>query len=226
MKAAIPREEVKGVIELAQVYFPTYGREHWHRLEDLKANFKSHYPFSLEEAELPKDLIGIFVPKGKPRDKSPDEVARCGTIVLNTRSGRGMHLSTIAHENGHLFTHFKRLHDRTLNPAPKPDFFFARSEDLSHILDDPDELLADFIAAMGSYPRDHFTRAFCNRTGKVRGLYRRVPIFLFLRAILYIRTHYKELMRNFFSTDHKLFQLCLTLHYIRLRVFLYEEYGL
>lgn len=211
----VSESTLKELVDLGQGYFPKYGKTHWRSLSDLLADFRAEYPFSITLKKLPQGLVGIFVP-GKKAGKK-------GAIILNSENSDGMHLSTVAHENGHLLNHLRRLHNGEFDQTA-PRQIYARVDELEHCLHDPEELLADYIGCMGAYPLKSFKEVFCNSKEEVSWIYRSFPLVLFLRAGFYVWRHYPELMKNFIFTENRLFHLCLTLHFVRLRVFIYENY--
>lgn len=210
-------EEVREIIALAREYFPVYSVNHFGSLAELKASFKENYPFSIDDAKLPSGILGLFVPR--------EDQHKMGMILLNNDRSQNMHLSTIAHENGHLFTHLNRIKNGE-NPALFEHKIYARANELKNSLDDSEEMLADYIACLGAYPLPSFKQVFCNKDGKIRYLYRKIPWVLFFRSGFYILKYYKELVVNFPKTDNKWFHLCLTAHFIRLRAFIYEKYAI
>lgn len=200
------------LVNLGQKYFPKYARGHWNTLDELLADFRSDYPFSITIGKLPAGLIGVFIPKEKGNKK--------GTIILNEQNSNGMHLSTVAHENGHLLNYLRRLNNGDMSLCDERPIY-ARANELEHCLHDSEELLADYVGCLGAYPLESFKQSFCDSSGK---LLNHNSVILFFKAGVYLFKHYPELLKNFIFTENKLFHLCLTLHFIRLRVFIYENY--
>lgn len=208
---------VQDMISLARQWFPIYGKTHWKNLPHLLSDFKSDYPFSIKEDFLPKGLLGVFIPIKKDKKK--------GQIILNKVNSPKMHLSTIAHENGHMLAHLLR-EQRGITQSLKLRPLYARSEELTRCLEDPEELLADYIGAIGAYPLDSFKKNFCDSNGKVKSIYQKYPFLLVLRAAFYVTRYYPELTWNFFFSESKMYHLCLTIHFIRLRTFIFTKYGI
>lgn len=215
---SIKSGSLKQVVSLVQSYLPRYSREHWHRYEDLLSDFKDSFPYRIKEADLPQELLGVFIPDNQKSVK--------GRILLNPKSDKGMFLSTLAHEKGHLFSYLYRLFKEGDSFKSQARAIYARSSDLTETLTDPEELLADMMASLGAYPKEYFQKSFCNKQGELYWVYRWFPTLLFSRAILYMFKNYTEMSKNFFHSKNKLFHLCLGVHFIRLRVFIYGKYKL
>lgn len=217
MDKDIDVEFFKNVIDHGRQWFPNFNRRHWHKIDDLLKDFRDNCPFTIKESKLPKKMIGVYVPK--------KEGTKLGTIILNNDHPIKMHLSTIAHENGHMLPDmYRKLHGIKRKNQSKP--MYARCDELFESFEDPEEMVADYMAALGAYPKPTFQKAFCNKSGKIKKIYKIHPLFLFIRASFYLAKYYPELRLQYFTSGYKFYHLCFAIHLMRLRLFLFEKHEL
>lgn len=215
LDAQLDPDRFKRVLALAGRMFPHFQKNHHYSLDELITEIRQQGQILVKRGKLTHTLLGIFVPK---QGNVPQEM-----VILNEDKPEGVLLPTLGHEYGHFLAHQARLIRGSESVAPK--FHYARVEDIIQCLNDPEELLADYFNVLGGYPQQTFVNAFCNSRREVRWIYRHLPVLLFCRALLYLRSHYSEISSGFLSSDNKFFHLCLAIHLIRVRLFVYETYA-
>lgn len=208
---------LKDIFETTSSYLTGFGSEHCPPIDEiinrLKNSYAGSYALSIDELELPKNLMGIFVPCKN----------NVGKIILNSEHNREMHVSTLGHEYGHMMLHFYNCLTNPNITSQQSFRVYAKEDSVYDNLDDPEELIADYFMAIGAYPLEPFREAFCNKQNEVLWIYKTFTPLLFIRAFIYLAKYFPHLKSSFPRANHKFYHISMVLYCIRLRVYLYEK---
>lgn len=189
--------------------FSGYGTGQYYTLDQFKADIHQVLDVQVESVPLPSGILGAFVPPQKDTEKPQ--------ILLN-KSEEGFQLSNLGHEMGHVVAYLNR-------ETPPTETIYFRSADIIATLEDPEEVFADTLMAIGTIPKDEFKRLFCNAHDVVRKIYTWVPQLAVIRFAGFIMGHFPELTQNFAENQNQFFHKVLTVQSTHLRMIAYEEFG-
>lgn len=194
------QQEFLAALNYSKTYFPQVNQGYFGNYAALKGDAEQLVGVRVEEVSLPESIMGLFWPK---RQKGPD------CIVVNTQYHPVFRLSTLGHELCHavISRHLSLVH------GPHAVAIRNRIPHFKDSLSDKNELFADALLAIGTYPRPDFERNFTGLRSRLSSLW---------RAIRHLKAHYPDVVHPLSLRDGLLLNLAFIIHYLKLRYFLHE----
>lgn len=203
------KEEVNRLVSFSQKkFFTKMNREVFPDTFEEVAEDAESMGLKVKKAPLGNDILGVFYPKLK--DES--------YIFLNSNQPDFLLFSTLGHEMGHACV------DAFLNNEQqerRTSVHKHRLVNFKENLLDKEEVYADTMACIGSYPVELFKSHF----GKMKNC--KVTLIQFIKSLTFIKKYYPEAIPPKFLINPRFFlNIALILHVFRLRLFLHKEHGL
>lgn len=197
------RKDLLGVIKTAKTVFPFTNEGYFKDYEALKRDTINLWGVDVQEKELPDNLLGAYLPKGKNRKS---------VIFINKKKSPLFNLTTLSHETSHIpaCIYFHKEHKPSQIPVRNRTTMFKKA------LTNKEEICADILTTFGAYPRPDFVLKF----GKLKFGIRAV-----IKALFHLPQHYPELIRGFLRGKDIILNFALVIHFLKLRFFLYKQYN-
>lgn len=198
------KDDLLGVCDIARKNFPFLNTGYFGNYEAVKQDSRELWGVDVQEVELPSDLLGAYVPKGKD-GKS--------VILINKTRSPLFKLTTLSHELSHVpvYQYLQKKHEHACDEIRVRN----RIAVFANALIDPEEVLPDVLTTLGAYPQPDFKRIFAKT---------KFGIWAMIKAMVHLPRHYPELIAGFLRGKDILLNLALAIHFLKLRYFLYERF--
>ncbi|MBX7149293.1 ImmA/IrrE family metallo-endopeptidase [bacterium] len=186
--------------KVAKKYFPFFNTGYFQNYDGLKKQTEENVGVAVKEIPMTDNVMGAYLPQGN------------GTILINNQLHPVFKLSTLAHELSHVGVceYYQQYapHESSLTVKNRVPVF-------KESLQDKEEMFADALIAVGTYPVKDFEAIFSKK-----------PVFslaALIKAIRHLKKHYPDVAQNFFFSRAVFLNMALIVHFLRLRIFLYKE---
>lgn len=195
------KKEWFSVVGLSKKYFPFLNSGYFKNYDGLKKQTKQAVKVTVKEIPLPETVLGAYVPS-----------KNSGAILINSLANPVFRLSTLAHELSHAvvceYYHQLKGHSDPFRVRNRVALF-------QEALYDKEEIFADALTSIGTYPLEDFKKTFLPN-----------PFFSFktlLKAIGHLKKHYPDVAHGFLFSRAFFLNMAFIIHFLRLRIFLYKE---
>jgi len=195
------KAELLGAIDYTKRYFPFFNRGYFGGFKQLKADTEQLVGVRVKEVTMPATVLGAYY---------PETAQSQGMILINNQTHPVFRLSTLAHELCHavvcrsLKTHHGYEEIRVRN----------RVTQFKQALNDKEEVLADSLQAIGTYPLPDFLHRFRHKSRN---------FLSYFNAKTHLKRHYPEVTTGIRYKRGMILNIVFMIHYLRLRMFLYKE---
>lgn len=196
------KREFRAALDYSKAYFPQVNQGYFGNYTELKRDTERVVGVQVRELSLPRSILGAFWPGNGAEDR----------ILVNSGYHPVFRLSTLGHELCHaVIGRYFQVHHGLHRISVR-----NRIPDFQRALSDKEELFADALLAIGTYPRPDFERDFSGG-GWLHSLW---------QAIRHLKVHYPDVIHFLSLRDGLLLNVAFIIHYLKLRFFLREELGI
>lgn len=195
------QEWFQTIHHVTQKYFPFFNTGYFENYRGLKSQAEQLTGVSVKEVPLPDTVLGAYLPQEKS-----------GAILINSLVHPVFKLSTLAHELSHVavYEYYQKSHDyfESFRIRNRLTLFMET-------LRDKEEVFADALIAIGTYPRMDFEKTFSRMPA--------LSLTSLVKAVKHLKKHYPDVMRGFLFSRAVFLNMAFIVHFLRLRIFLYKE---
>lgn len=200
------KKDLLGVMKIARKRFPFLNKGYFGNYEKVKQDAQELWGIDVKEVELPDYLLGVFM---------PEEECDQSVILINKKKSPLFKLTTLSHELSHApaMLYYNKKHRCKTGEIRIRN----RVTIFSDALKDKEEVMADVLTSLGAYPKPDFERFFAKG---------RFNFWSLVKSYLHMPRHYPELITGFLRFRDILLNIALSIHFLKLRFFLYKRFGL
>ena len=208
LEEVFPREAYDDFSELClhtQNLIPFFNKGYFGGFQSLTRLSEEVFGVRVKEVTFPESVLGAYLPseaEGQP------------TIFINSGLYPILRLPTISHEVCHAAVdhYYQRRH-----PEGREIRMKNRLSLFTQSLHEREEVFADALLAIGTYPKTEFERKFSPQKG--------MNLKTFWLAFRHLKKHYSESLVGFPFARGIITRIALSIHFLRLRFFVYQKVG-